>query len=227
MRLADSRQGHGWISIGLHWVVAVATFYLMYNGLGLQEAEGDRGDFRRPAADGAVGLANGARRFGEGAVNAGRQFGEGAGGVARQFAENVFAPRSLHVSVGVITLVFVVARIVWRVSQGTQPDANTSRALNIAAALVQWGLLAALVVLMMTGPLLTWGMGQPLRIFDWLTIPSPLPPLPQWHGALEQTHTLATYAMLALLALHILGALKHAVIDRDGVLQRMLVPRQS
>ena len=222
MKLADSRQGYGWISIAFHWVVAILTFYLLYNGMTLAEGEGegDRGE-RFGAAGRAVG--NAAQRFGEGA----RQFGEGAANFGRQFAENIFAPRALHISFGVIALVLVVARIGWRLFQGPQPHGNDSRALNLLAASVQWGLLLALVVLMVTGPLLVWGMGQPMPVFNWFAIPSPLTVARQWRETVQTAHTIAAYALFPLIGLHILGALKHALIDRDGVFRRMLVPRRA
>ena len=99
MQLADSRQGYGWISIAFHWVVAIATFYLLYNGMTLEgdggEREGSaRGEGVGRAAESGGRLADGARQFGEGVASAGRQF-----------VENVFAPRSLHISIGVIAIV--------------------------------------------------------------------------------------------------------------------------
>ena len=92
---------------------------------------------------------------------------------------------------------------------------------------MQWRLLAALLVLMVTGPLLVWGMGQPMQVFNWFAIPSPLSPSRQWHETTQTVHTIAAYAIFPLVGLHILGALKHALIDRDGVFRRMLVPRRA
>jgi cytochrome b561 len=221
MNLTDSRQGYGWISIAFHWVVAIATFYLLYNGLTLQEGEGDRGEFVRGAGGRPFGDAG--QRFAEGA----RQFGEGFANAGRQLAENIFAPRSLHISIGVIAIVLIVARIVWRVVQGSQPKANDSRALNIVAAIVQWGLLAALLMLAVTGPLLIWGMGQPIQVFNWFAIPSPLPAMRNLHEMFQTTHTIAAYAIFPLVGLHVLGALKHALIDRDATVRRMLVARRA
>jgi len=229
MKLADSRQGYGWISIAFHWIVAVLTFYLLYNGMTLSEGEGDR-DGGRFAGLAGPATRNARQRLGDGAGQLGdgaRQFGEGAANFGRQFVENIFAPRALHVSMGVIALALVVARIGWRLFQGPQPHGNDSRALNVLASLVQWGLLVALVVLMATGPLLVWGMGQSIQVFNWFAIPSPLPAMRQWHETIQSVHTISAYAIFPLVGLHILGALKHALIDRDGVFRRMLVPRRA
>jgi cytochrome b561 len=64
-------------------------------------------------------------------------------------------------------------------------------------------------------------------VFNWFAIPSPLPPTRSYGELIQHAHSLAAYAIIPLVGLHILGALKHALIDRDGVLRRMLVPRQA
>ena len=118
MQLADSRQGYGWISIAFHWTVAVIVFYLFYNGQNLEEG-GERG---REGFE---------RSFGGGGEGA-RQFAEGAARAGRDFAANIFDPRALHISIGMILLVLIVARIVWRLTQGSPPKGNDSPALNAA-----------------------------------------------------------------------------------------------
>ena len=53
-------------------------------------------------------------------------------------------------------------------------------------------------------------------------------PLPDWLGAdkalaagIKPLHALLAMALMALVALHVAGALKHQLIDRDGLLSRM------
>ena len=223
MKLSDSHQGYGWVSIGFHWLVALATFFLLFQGMTLEEGDDEGERFARGAEGAGRAAGDAAQRFGDGA----RQFGEGVANAGRQFAENIFAPRALHISIGVIAIVFIVARIVWRLIEGPQPKGNESRALNILAWVVQWGLLAALLVLAVTGPLEVWGMGQPIQVFNWFAIPSPLPPLRAYRDLISHAHSLAAYAIYPLVTLHILGAAKHAFIDRDGVVRKMLVPRRA
>lgn len=71
--------------------------------------------------------------------------------------------------------------------------------------------------------MLAWGQGQPMRVFGWFAIPSPGVPF-GIRRTVEIVHSLAADAPVPLVGLHILGALKHALIDRDGVVRRMLVP---
>ena len=54
----------------------------------------------------------------------------------------------------------------------------------------------------------------------------PLPVLmeadPVLKPVLKQLHITLVYTMLVIIAVHLLAALKHHFIDRDGVLKRML-----
>ena len=46
------------------------------------------------------------------------------------------------------------------------------------------------------------------------------------HATWFRIHGLLAYGLYALLALHLLGVLKHHLLDRDPVLQRMLPRRR-
>jgi cytochrome b561 len=213
MKLADSRQGYGWVSITFHWLVAVLVFYLFFNGQDLEEG-GERGreGFERAFGDGGEGV---------------RQFTEGVARASRDFAANIFEPRALHISIGMILLVLIVGRIIWRLTQGSQPKANDSPALNLLAFVVQWGLIAAVVVLVITGPMINWSVGRPIQVFDWFSIPSPLAASRGLRRTIQEIHGTAANLLIPLVGLHVLGALKHIFIDRDGVMRRMLVPTRT
>jgi cytochrome b561 len=83
------------------------------------------------------------------------------------------------------------------------------------------------LALVVTVPLVLRDMGQPIQLFSWFAIPSPLPAARSYGELIQRTHSLAAYAIIPLVGLHILGTPKHALIDRDGVLRRMLVPRRA
>ena len=94
--------------------------------------------------------------------------------------------------------------------------------LNLLSTAVIWALLAAIAATVLTGYLLPWAEGNPLDIFGLA-----IPPLVDVRGVadlIESVHEFAGQAFLPLLGLHILGTLKHAVIDRDGVAGRMVRP---
>ena len=82
-------------------------------------------------------------------------------------------------------------------------------------------LLTAIVVMVISGPLIQWTGGRPFGIFDWLAIPSPLAKSELWHERLEVLHGWAAWTLIYLIGLHLLGVIKHQFIDRDGILARM------
>jgi cytochrome b561 len=46
------------------------------------------------------------------------------------------------------------------------------------------------------------------------------------HEQMEGVHLVAAHLTFGLVILHGLGALKHLLIDRDGTVARMIVPRR-
>jgi len=133
------------------------------------------------------------------------------------------AARAQHVSVGMLLIAFLAARLIWTATQPAPAKLGHNRPLEIVAKAVQGLLLLMILVQIVTGPLVIWASARPINIYDWLSIPSPFPAKISWlkEGA-EFLHKAAPNALWPLLALHVLGALKHAVLDRDSTLRRML-----
>jgi cytochrome b561 len=134
------------------------------------------------------------------------------------------ALRRLHNSWGMLVLVLIAARIVWRLWQGSPEKGRQASWLNVLAAVVHWSILAALVVVCATGVVNIWSGARPIEIFGVLSLPSPMTrdgPLHEWT---EHVHSIAAHALIPLVALHVLGGLKHAVVDRDGVFWRIFRP---
>jgi cytochrome b561 len=138
-----------------------------------------------------------------------------------------------HKSLGITVLGLAVLRLSWRLSHSPPPLPGFYRAWERrAASAVHWALYALVFALPLTG----WAHdsawkgwdAHPMQLF-WLA-PFPrigaiasLPPelKEQWHDALFFAHQAAAWAIYALLAAHILGALKHQWIDGHAELQRM------
>lgn len=132
-----------------------------------------------------------------------------------------------HLSIGAIAIIVLGARILWRIAQRGPKPVDQPPALKLLSRLVQWGLLAAIAVLILSGPVIQWSVGRSVDVFGLISIPSPLPEMRWLHEALEELHEFASHALIPLLALHVLGALKHLLIDRDDVFRRMLWVREE
>lgn len=129
---------------------------------------------------------------------------------------------SAHKLSGFLLLWFIVARLVYRLTQGAPADEPTLELWQKAAShATHWGLYLLLLVL----PILGWigvsyyGARGTLGGFS-------LPAIVGEDKAAAETvlnlHKWAAYLLIAMVAVHIAAAIYHYAIRGDGVLQRML-----
>ena len=129
-----------------------------------------------------------------------------------------------HFSIGVTILVLILLRLAWRIAHRPPP---------LAAHLAGWerGLARTthtlFYILLIVMPLAGWvamsSMGY--RVSVWGLFELPLLPISQSQDRAEaifDTHATAGIVLLILVAIHVLGTLKHTLIDKDGNLFRML-----
>jgi cytochrome b561 len=130
---------------------------------------------------------------------------------------------SLHFTFGVIIFAVAIVRLVWRVTHAEPAPEDGLPPWQLATArVVHW----LLYVLLFVVPILGWinasWRGMPIAIFG-LELPKLVATrAPGWQWTGNWHVLLAEYAMLGLVGLHVLAALYHYFIRRDGVLQRML-----
>lgn len=133
------------------------------------------------------------------------------------------AAHAFHVSGGAIAGLFLLWRVWHRFRRGMAHAPPQAAILNVAARFVHWGLLALIAVVVVSGYLLPWSQGSALDVFG-AEIPSPMDASPTLHEFLERVHDGAGHLFIPLLALHVTGAIKHAVLDRRGTAMRMIRP---
>jgi cytochrome b561 len=128
-----------------------------------------------------------------------------------------------HVGLGVLLFTFLAARLLWSASQVRPDPLETNRLFQRLAELVQFLFLAMIAVQIVSGPLVIWSNARALDVFGWFAVPSPFPAKVEWlHEGAETVHKLSANLFWPLLGLHVLGAVKHLVINRDATLRRML-----
>jgi cytochrome b561 len=145
------------------------------------------------------------------------------GPISREFVQ-------IHKSVGLSILMLTLGRLGWRIANPAIP---------LPEAMPRWQKILArathvlFYVLLIAMPLLGWAAssagGREIHwfgLFEW-----PLLPIGggrEMAGQLMDLHEIAAKALIALVVLHILGALKHQFINRDNVLHRMIpwIPRR-
>lgn len=143
-----------------------------------------------------------------------------------------FSPQRLklynwHKWAGVIILTLSALRLLWRLTHRPPPDVPMplwqQRAAHVAHLL--------LYILFFSVPLMGWAYssaaGFPIVLFGLLPLPDFVPKDAALAELLKPWHAQLAYLMAALVALHALGALKHQLIDRDGLIRRMSWSRQA
>ncbi len=127
----------------------------------------------------------------------------------------------LHKSLGFTVFGLIVLRIVWRTTHPPEglPDSVPAWQKKVSTA-IHWLLYACMVVMPVTGYLGAVHQKTPPRFFGL--------DLPVWaapdHDLAEQfftIHSITVWVLAVLIGLHVLAGLKHLLIDRDRVFQRM------
>lgn len=129
-----------------------------------------------------------------------------------------------HKAWGMLILALTLARLAWRLTHRPPALASTLRPWERTLAKTTHALFYVLLIgLPLGGWLATSFLGRPIDFFGMFTIPTlPVPRNPQTGGAIFDAHATGGTILLLLIALHILGALKHTFWDKDGNLWRML-----
>jgi cytochrome b561 len=129
--------------------------------------------------------------------------------------------RTLHIAFGTIAIPFLVFRVWWRVRSASPLPLKQARALRHLSRAVHALLLAGIVVMIVSGPLIQWLGGRPFGIFDWVKFDSPLPKSEIWHDRVEVLHGWTAWVLIWLFGLHLIGVIKHQFITRDNIIARM------
>jgi len=131
----------------------------------------------------------------------------------------------LHRSIGWTILILAVLRLAWRCLDPHPKWPASMKSYEVILAKVAH---TAFYVLLFALPLSGWALssaeGESLSFFNLFAVPV-LPAGAAMEETLEEVHEVMFNVLLALAALHLLAALKHQFMDRDGVLRSMLPGR--
>ena len=97
-----------------------------------------------------------------------------------------------HVGWGAVTAPVLLVYIGWRLFAGSSASATIADKVSIA---VLAALAAAVVFLVVTGPITVWTYGTGLKVFDWFSIPSPTGKAPALHSFVEQAHVFVAHCI--------------------------------
>lgn len=182
MSLKNGPHGYGWLSIALHWVMAIAVFGLFALGYWMVDLDYYSEWYRKAPA--------------------------------------------LHKSIGISLLTLWLIRLVWRLIQ-TSPKASVAhKKWELKVAKTAHVLLYSLMlVIMLSGYLISTADGRGIAVFELITIPSLGEFFVNQEDIAGDIHEWLAYCLIGLATLHALAALKHHFIDKDDTLIRMLLSR--
>jgi cytochrome b561 len=140
-------------------------------------------------------------------------------GISRPVQDALFL---YHKNVGVIILLLVSARIIYRFIRPAPPLPDTVPAWQrIVSHSVHMLLYLLLIVMAVSGYVRVTAGGFPLEILDSLGIGRPVPRSEAIAATAKSIHYYARYPLIALIALHLGAAAYHAIVLRDGIFSRM------
>ncbi|MDT8409101.1 MAG: cytochrome b [Wenzhouxiangellaceae bacterium] len=134
-----------------------------------------------------------------------------------------FALVNQHKSIGMSILGLVVLRLAWRAYNRPPPYPHSmSRWEKPLAGATHWLLYGLIVLIPLSGWAYSSAAGYGAEFFGLVDIPGFVPANETAEEILGQVHKWLGRALLALVALHVLAALRHHFILKDKVLKRML-----
>jgi len=129
---------------------------------------------------------------------------------------------NLHKSFGVLAGILILLRVYWRLTHPVEPiQSEPPQWTDTLATWTQRLLYFCMLLQPITGYLSSSFNKYGIKFFGFA--------LPNWgwedaplRSLFESFHYLIAILFIALIVLHVLGALKHLLVLRDGVFQRMI-----
>jgi cytochrome b561 len=130
---------------------------------------------------------------------------------------------SWHKWIGVTVFALAVVRILWRATHAAPPMPRRMPLWQRGAAhLVHLLLYVLMIAIPVSGYLYSSAANVPVVYLGLIPLPRIIAPDPQLKEVLKNLHIALNYTLLVLVALHVVAAIKHQLIDRDGLLSRMI-----
>jgi cytochrome b561 len=219
MRLRNSAERYGAVTKALHWLTfaLVAAQFAVGYAMRSDDDAGERGG-SHGGDDGDNGGGSPGGSHGE---NHGGSHGRGDGGPGSDdFASGHEGLLDVHVLLGATILVVAALRLWWRVSGSLPAWAPQLRDLErrLQAALEKC-LYLLLFAIPVSGLALVLASGEDVHVFG-----------SEWSSSVEladddallTAHIATHVAFFAVVGLHIGLVLKHQLVQRDGLLRRMV-----
>ena len=151
--------------------------------------------------------------------------------VGLYMSENeVWSLYPIHKSIGAIIFVFILIRVIYRIKQGWLEPVSQYQSWEIALSkIIHWVLLLGTLMFPISGLIMSGAGGHGIYVFGLELLAS------NYSAAGEaiainasmaelghKIHELLPWVLIPAIVLHIAGAWKHHLVDKDATLKRML-----
>lgn len=144
-------------------------------------------------------------------------------GTALPLGMEKLATLARHKSVGITILTLTLIRLLWRAPGPAPALPNTLKPYERRlAGLTHAALYALLIVLPLTGWVMSSARGFPVSWFNLVQLPNLAPRSTALYHDMVRVHVLLAITLGLILTLHIAAALKHHFVLKDDTLRRML-----
>jgi cytochrome b561 len=128
-----------------------------------------------------------------------------------------------HKQIGIILLFVMVIRLLWRLKiKAPEPLVNHKAWEVKVAHITHYILYLGVFLIIASGYLIATADNRGIEVFGLFNMPVLFTPFEGQEDIAGDIHEYGAYALMAVIALHVAGAIKHHVIDKDSTLKRML-----
>jgi cytochrome b561 len=127
-----------------------------------------------------------------------------------------------HISVGIVILLLIVARLAWRITHPVAPESSLPPWQRLSSEAVHWLLYLLVLATTISGWLFASFRGWTISFFFFTPLPMLSTGNPAAIRVINHWHQKFEWALLILIGLHVAAALVHIFVYRNRVVQRML-----
>lgn len=176
--LKNTTQRYGWISISLHWTMAIAFIAMYFLGDWMVELD--------------------------------------------YYDEWYHKAPDIHKSAGVLLVLLMVARFAWNHLHTRPAELGQQALMNRVARLGHLAFYLIVVLLFISGYLISTAKGKPIDVFGWFEVPALLPAHSGRGDLAGEIHEWIALGFMLLAIGHAAAALYHHFLLKDATLKRML-----
>lgn len=134
-------------------------------------------------------------------------------------------PMNLHISIGFLVLVLIVARFFWRIAHPVEPASSLPPWQRVSSEGVHWLLYVLVIATTLTGWVFASMRGWTITLFWTVPLPGLVEDGSTLGRSIGRLHETLTWVLLVIIGMHVLAAFVHLFIYRDRVVERMLLGR--